>query len=120
MTITPGNWNFTIYQGGTFRYVITWKDENNTPINLTGYSAQMQARTSAASATTLLDISTASGGITLGGSAGTITLFLSAAATAALKEGVGVYDLRLTAPGGNPDNDFIIQGNLVVQQMATR
>ena len=55
-----------------------------------------------------------------GGTAGTVDLYLDADATAALKEGVAIYDLRLTAPGSDPVQDYLIQGNLVVQKMATR
>jgi hypothetical protein len=47
-----------------------------------------------------LSLSTAAGGIVLGGAAGTITPTASAAQTAALPAGLLLYDLFLTSPGG--------------------
>ena len=46
------------------------------------------------------ELSTAAGGIALGGSAGTITLTMSATQTAALEPANARYDLLLTSGGG--------------------
>jgi hypothetical protein len=43
-------------------------------INLTGYTARMQVRSTLESAEALIELTTANGRIALGGSAGTITL----------------------------------------------
>jgi hypothetical protein len=117
MTITPGNFNFTIFCGGTFNYVITWKDQNGALINLMGYSAEMKIRSSLTDPTVLLDLTSSNGGIALGGTAGTVTLNASAATTAALAPGCAVYDLKLT---NGSDNEFLLQGTINIQQMVTR
>ena len=36
--------NLTIKQGATFRKRLVWRGSNKKPINLTGYTAKMQAR----------------------------------------------------------------------------
>lgn len=84
-------------QGATFAYSITWKDSTGTPINLTGYSARMQVRPAVSSSTLRLELTSANGRISLGGSAGTISLSISAADTAALPAGGYVYDLELVS-----------------------
>ena len=118
MTITPGSWNLTIYQGGTFTYTITWTDQNNALINLTGYAAELKARSSISDTLPFLDMTSSNGQITLGGAAGTVTLTLTASQTAALPLGTGVYDLKMTSPSGN--QDFLLQGSLTIQLMSTR
>lgn len=98
--MTPGDYNLTIRQGGTFSRVLTWKDDAGDEINLTGYTARMQVRASHSSADVLLSLTTENSRITLGGVAGTITLSLLAADTAALTWEWGVYDLELISGGG--------------------
>lgn len=91
-----GIYNFTIEQGATFSQVWTYKDSAGAAINLTGYTARMKARQDIASTTAILDLTTENSGISLGGSAGTITLSISATATAALSAPSNlVYDLEL-------------------------
>jgi len=117
MTITPGNWNLTVYKGGTFSYTITWTDQSNTPINLTGYTAKMMVRQSLDSAAAILTLTTENGGITLGGSAGTIALSIDKTTTAALPALIGLYDLEIISPGGGVD--FLTQGYVNIRQMVT-
>lgn len=118
MTIEPITHHLVIYQGATFSQTFIWKDENNTPINLTGYTARMMARTSLDAPTPFIHLTTENGGIALGGSAGTVILSMSAAATAAIVENVGLYDLELAAPGG--DIVRFIQGPLTISREVTR
>ena len=101
MTISPGNYDLTIYQGATFSQTLTWKDASNMLVNLTGYTARMMARTAVSAASPFITLTTENGGITLGGTAGSVTLNMTAAATSAITEALGVYDLELVAPGGD-------------------
>ena len=88
-------YDLTIQQGATFSIVATWKDSAGTPVNLTGYTAAMTLRDSYTAAGTVLYLSSGTG-ITLGGTAGTITILAAATATAALTApSSGVYDLEL-------------------------
>jgi hypothetical protein len=91
------NVRLTILQGSTFSQQFVWKTgDPATPADLTSYTARAQARATYTSSTAIFDLTTANGGITLGGTAGTITLALSSTATAALTPGNYVWDLELT------------------------
>lgn len=92
-----GNYNITAEQGATFTRVLTWTDSANAPINLTGYTARMQVRTDYASDSTVLSLTTENNAITLGGSAGTITLSISASSMTSIPVGIFVYDLELVS-----------------------
>jgi len=95
-----GTYNFTIEQGATFKRIMTWKDSNGNPINLTGYTARMQVRTAKDSPNVILTLDTdTNGGITLGGVSGTITIEISASKTASLDFKTAVYDLELEKDG---------------------
>ena len=118
MTTSPGNYDFTIYQGATFSRVLTWKDENNVAINVTGYTARMQLRESQDAAAAFITLTTENGGIALGGAAGTITLSISAANTAAITETSGVYDLELVSAGGIVTR--LLAGEVLISKEVTR
>jgi hypothetical protein len=78
----------------------------------------MHVRTTAATTTTLIELTTTNSRITLGGTAGTVTLTISATDTAALTPGKYVYDLELVSGGGIVSR--IIEGNFVVKAEVTR
>lgn len=42
--MTAGLANFVIEQGATFSQELIYTNENNVPINLTGYTAKMQIK----------------------------------------------------------------------------
>lgn len=88
-------YNMLADQGATFGRVITWNTSAGTPVNLTGYTAKMQVRTTDSTRTLVLELSTINGRIALGGAAGTITLTVTAA-DMGVTAGVHVYDLELT------------------------
>ena len=91
------SYDLEIKQGATLSLNITWKDSNGALINLTGYSARMQARATYESTTAIFSLENGSG-ITLGGAAGTIDVVISATATAALTAPwAGVWDLEIVS-----------------------
>jgi hypothetical protein len=110
--------NITINQGATFELTVTWKDSAGTAINLTGYSARMQVRETYSSTSSVVSLTNGSG-ITLGGSAGTIAIVISATTTAALTAPFsGVYDLELVSAGGVVTR--LLQGAATVSPEVTR
>lgn len=113
----PGSLDFLMPKGSTFSRTLTWK-VNGSPVNLTNYTARMQARTSHASSTAVLDMTTANSKITLGGTAGTITLTLSAADTAAITQTSLTYDLELVSAGGVVTR--LVEGQIVLTPEVTR
>lgn len=100
-----GNYNFTIEQNAQFLRVLTYKDPTGALVNLTGYTAKMQIKTSS-NPIPLLTLTTtpdAQGNvITLGGAAGTITITINVVTLAAFTFSEARYDLLLTNPSSVP------------------
>lgn len=112
----PAKLDLELWQGATWSYVLTWRIAGN-PVNVTGYIARLQARAAVEDTTTALSISTTSG-ITLGGSAGTVTLSRSASQTAALTPGRYYYDLELESGSGIVTR--LTEGTLTIYAEVTR
>lgn len=119
----PGKLNLKINQGETFRYTLIWKDSNEVLIDLTGAAARMQVRDSHDSPTVLLSFSSnpadnPDGTLTMGGAAGTIEIYLSAAKTATVTWLSAVYDLEVIETNG--DVTRLIEGKISVTKEVTR
>ena len=110
-------YDILIEQGATFSQLVTYK-ESGVAVNLTGYTARMQVRSTLESASTIVELTTANGRIALGGAAGTITLTISATDTAALTAGRGVYDLELVSGSGIVTR--LLQGVATISRNVTR
>jgi hypothetical protein len=116
--VAPPPTQLQVDQGSDWSATLTIM-QNGTPLDLTGYSAHMQIR-SQPGGTVYADLSNASGGITLGGTAGTVYLRLTNAQTAALPAAPGaapVYDLKLTDPNGLVS--FVLDGSITVRAQVT-
>ena len=111
-------YDLEIKQGATLSLTATWKDSAGTAVNLTGYTARMQVRSTYDSSTTILSLTNGSG-ITLGGAAGTIAITASATVTAALTAPwSGVWDLELVSGGGEVTR--LLEGAASVSPEVTR
>jgi hypothetical protein len=111
--------DFVIYQGADWGITLTWTAYGSL-VDLTGWHAHLQVRPGFASQTpaVLINLTDPSGGITLGGTAGTISLALSAAQTAALSfASPAVYDLKMTNPSGSVTR--LLQGAVTLSQQVT-
>ena len=93
----PGTYNIEARQGATWTRVFTWSVEG-TPVNLTGRTARMEVRTKPSATSVVLN---ATPYITLGGSAGTVTISIPASILAAIEPRTGskfyVYDLEIVS-----------------------
>lgn len=118
MTIQPVTYTLVVYQGATFEQIFIWKNSVGDPIDLTGYTARMMARANVETQTPFIDLTTENGGIALGGAAGTITIYIPAAGTAAINNTSGVYDLELESSGGEVTR--FLQGNIILSREVTR
>lgn len=108
-----------IEQGATFRKTLTWSA--GTPavlVDLTGCTARMQIRSEIASPDILVDMTTENGGITLGGVAGTIVMYISPVDTAALSWTTGAYDLEIIF--SSTDVRRLLYGPVTVSPEVTR
>ena len=111
--MAAGTYNFIMDQGATFTRQLTVK-ENNSVMNLTGYSVASKMRSthdsSTVSGTFTCTISNASGGI--------ITMSMSSSTTAAIEEAIYVYDLEITSGAGIVTR--LLEGKVTVNPEVTR
>jgi len=113
-----GTYDFEIEQGATFVRTITWKNSAGILVDLTGYTARMQVRSTVAAPDVLLELTNANSRLGLGGAAGTVAIRLSAAETALISWRKGVYDLELVAPSGTVTR--LLTGAVTVSFEVTR
>lgn len=88
------------------------------PADLVGFTARLQARLKVDDTATVLELTTENGGIALDNASKTITLNLSAAATAALTWKKAVYDLELAGPSAVVVP--LLSGTITVEKEITR
>lgn len=111
-----GIYNFTMDQGATWTLQLVYNDSNGDPVNLTGYTAEMQIRKKFNSDVAVLTLSTSNGGITIVPLTGTLNL-IATDEQAAIEPGFYVYDLELNIGG---TRTRLIQGQVTVSGEVTR
>jgi hypothetical protein len=120
MTITPGFWDFTIYKGATFTYALTWKNSDCSPVDLSGATAILEARSKVSDENPFMTLTTENGGIVISDpETGIIQLYYSATDTEELDAVRGVYDLQVNFNAGQ-DVGYLLQGKMTVQEMVVR
>lgn len=88
------------------------------PVDLTGFTARMQIRSSLSSIVVIHELTTANGGITLGGAAGTVGLLIPAATTTSFDFTTAVYDLELVSGSGVVTR--LLSGKITLSKEVTR
>ena len=125
--MAAGRYNIVIEQGATYQIELQYKDSNNTPINLSGYSGRMQIRPSIGSPTSYLYLSSSlqpdGTGLNFSGSNGTtppasgsIGIFISATTSSLFTFINGVYDLEIQS---GSIVTRLLQGNVQVSKEVT-
>lgn len=96
-------YDLTIDQGADWFWTIRWKVGSNARSSVskdtTGYTARMQVRRKHTDTVTILNLTTANGGIVVG-SDGSFQLHATAVQTATMPVGKSVYDVEAIAPNG--------------------
>lgn len=110
-------------QGATVNTVFTVKNSARSALDLTGYVARMQVRrfsgtTRDPEVTVIAEYTSYDGYLTVGGSAGTVTLLIPPADMAAYEPGSYVYDLEVESALG--ETTRIVQGKFIVRAEVTR
>lgn len=95
-TQSGGDVNVQIYRGKTLNFDIIWGGD--TPIDITGYQATLQAKSLDGSV--LLNLDTASGGILIDGPSGKLSFNAGPVLTSMVSK-PGRYELEMTAQGGD-------------------
>lgn len=111
-----GKYSMEVDKGSVFRLIFTIKT-NETPWNLTGYTAEMKIRKNSSTGAVLKTLNTTNGKIALGGTAGTVTITMSSSETDVLPVGRHVYDLELVSGGGEVNR--VLEGRLLVNRGVT-
>ena len=125
--MAAGKYNIVIEQGATYQVELQYKDSNNNPIDLTGYSGRMQIRPAIGSTTSYLYLSSSlqpdGTGLNFSGSNGTtppisgsIGILISATTSSLLTFTTGVYDLELQS---GSVVTRILQGNVQLSKEVT-
>lgn len=111
--------DFTLLQGSTLDKSFTLT-ANATPVDLTTYSARMQARATVDDVTTLLSLTSGAGELILGASTGNVRILVGAVATAALTFTTAVYDLELVSADATPVVRRLMRGTITLSKEVTR
>lgn len=109
--------DIVIRQGSVFPMNVSVKDQG-VAMNLNGYSATMQVRSSVGSGTILLEASTANGRITINGPLGIVMVYVDSDVTRALTFNTGVYDLEVFTTTANAIR--VLEGNVALSLEVTR
>lgn len=108
-------YNINIDQGSTYNLQLEWKDENGTPIDLTGFTAKMQARYTKPTNPIAFELTTENGGIIIVDNK--INLTVTATQTGALEIVGIIYDLELY---NGLNITRLIEGNICVSKEVTK
>ena len=111
--MAAGTYNFILEQGATFNRILTVK-ENNSAMNLTNYTVAAKMRSTHDSGTVVGTFTCTISDAT----AGEITMQMTNSTTAAIEEGIYVYDLEITNSAGTVTR--LMEGNITVNPEVTR
>lgn len=104
--------NLILDQGATFQTTITLTDKENNIVDLTGYTGASQMRKHYTSSNAV------NFSVSLGNTAGTVRLALTANATANIVAGRYMYDVELTDSSGVVSR--VLEGIVTVNPNITR
>lgn len=113
--MATGKYNMICPQGATFTKRLTWTIDD-VPVDLTGYTAKMQARDKHTSSCVIVDITTENNGITLDDE-GNIDLLIDSDDTEIIIAKEYVYDLELDS---GTEVYRLIEGKFIVTPEVTR
>jgi hypothetical protein len=108
--------NFTVTNGATGIYISG--GIATAPVNVTGYTAELQMRSLPQDPTAVLTLTSASGAISITGASGEFAVHATAAQTRAIDEGTYYYDIEITSSTGIVTR--LAQGQIVVTPEVTR
>jgi hypothetical protein len=131
--MAAGTYNFTIEQGTTVDFELQYTDDNDQPIDLTGYSGRMQIKSGFANDKPVTYLSLSSSllpdgtGLNFSGSSGnnpltsgSIGVYISACTSSAFTFAKAKYDLELSTGSGDcPTVYRILEGVITLSKEVT-
>lgn len=117
--MSQGIYNMTIEQGSTFKLSLVYKNHLNAIVDLTGYSARMQIRSTLSASTKLFEVTTDTPEqLWIVPSAGQINIKIPHTSTSALAPSIAVYDLEIESSEGEVIK--LIKGRCRIEGEVTR
>jgi len=110
--VNAGRYNITIINGTTFTIAPIWQVDN-LPVNLTGYTADMQVRD--VSNNLVVELSTTNGKAVISPALGQTTFTLTPTQTSAANLPVGNYTYAFNLTDGSSNTYQILNGAFNVQ-----
>ena len=107
-----------IPQGANLIRTFVWKDSSANPVDITNYTARMQIRTIPSATGTIMAVCSTATTLNITGTAGNITLNLSATETAAMDFTSAVWDLEVTATTAQVTR--LVQGEAILDKEVSR
>lgn len=118
MAVTFPIYTFSFNQGATFQKLFVYQDSALNPIDLTGYTARMQLRTSITTTAPTINLTTENGGIEITPLTGEILVKMTAAQATAIPARDYVYDLEVESQDGRVYR--VIEGKATCRAEVTR
>ncbi len=112
-----GQKNFEVDQNATFSFVVEYKDDNGTAIDLTGASAKMQARDTQGGLKLAVTCTSPSGGIVINGPLGKLTVTLTPTQTNKLFYPKSAYDIMVV--DSNSNKIKLLEGFMTLNRSVT-
>lgn len=105
--------NLYLDQGSDFSVIVTLRNQDNTPINLTGFTIKSEFRKSYQSSSSTAFVASVFDALR-----GKVRLQLSASASSAVNAGRYLYDVEITSPTG--ERKRALEGIIVITPEITR
>lgn len=113
--MSAGVYKMTCNQGANLNQSLTWRNPDGTPINLTGYTAEMRVARNKGG-TLVLNPTTENGQIEITALSGLILINVDAADTLDVESGIYVYEVDLTSSNGTVtrllEGQFVVDGRV--------
>ncbi len=105
------DWDVELVRGASVSFGLVWGGQAS-PINVTGFTANLQVKANASDATPAFEFKNANNRVTIGSTDGLITFSMTAADSAGLTLGNYVYALEVVDATGK--NILVMSGKLKV------
>lgn len=112
-----GQKNFEVDQNATFSFVVEYKDEDGNAIDLSGASAKMQVRDTKGGTKLAVTLTSPSGGITIDGPNGKLTVKMTPTQTSKIFYPKSSYDLMVI--DSNANKIKLLEGFMTLNRSVT-
>ena len=112
-----GQKNWEVDQNTTFTFTVEYKDNDGTPIDITGSTAKMQVRDTKGGSKLAFSLTSPSGGITIDGPNGKLTIKITPTQTNKLFYPKSSYDIMLT--DSNLNKTKLLEGFMTLSRSVT-